>query len=484
MLALWTCAWAAEPWEDPAADAIARDVRATGADAMLGAGTSAPDEVARRARALAAPDPRAAVSLAPELAGGVVWVARPVARLTAGELVPDNLAGDLEPGRAGGALGVEGALYAGPVVLRLTPEVEGGLAPATGSLRLPTAWAGVHWRGLDAGFGRRDRWLGPARHGAVALSENAAPPWMGGVALEGRLPGALDRVGRLRADVEVGWLDRPRGDVAHPGLLLMDLRWLPVPQVELGVTRLSIFGGEGRPPVDLGQLLLPTEPHVEDDPDQLLPDQNELAVFDLRITLPLAKWAGGPVRHVEGWWQYGGEDMVMRELGPIPTPSLAGVGNLYGGEIAVGPVVVTGEYSRLMDDYFRWYVGHRVYHDGFSQDGRVMGHFGGPDSETAWGAVAVEGGAWRARAWGEHVRRVGVVEVLQDHVFTLSTEERRVRGGVDAGWTPDGATWVRGGLSVERVEGDDFFPGVEDRAWRGWAGVEHLLWGPLRPEGG
>jgi hypothetical protein len=312
------------------------------------------------------------------------------------------------------------------------------------------------------------------------LSTNADAPWMGTASVEGHLPRPLAAIGRFRVEAGAGVLDRPRDDVSMPGLLLMDLRWSPVPAIELGATRLSIFGGEGRPPVDVGQLLVPTEPHVYDDPDLSEPDQNELAALDLRLTLPLRKWWRLPVDHVELWWQYGGEDVIGRKAGPIPYPSLAGVGNLYGAEVAVAPIVVTVEYTRLMDDYFRWYVGHRVYHEGFTQDGRVLGHFGGPDSETGFAAVAWEGGPARVRLWGDVVRRVGVIEALNDKVFTLGAEEQRIRGAIDAQVPLSPAVRLDAGVSVERVTDEGFVPGADATRPRVWLGVSGLVGGRAR----
>jgi hypothetical protein len=294
------------------------------------------------------------------------------------------------------------------------------------------------------------------------------------------LPGRAARVGRLRAEVGAGVLDRPRDDVEDPGLLLMDFRWLPVPEVEIGATRMSIFGGVGRPTPDIGQLLLPTEPHVEDDPDALLPDQDEIASLDFRVTAPLRRWFGIPVDYVEGWWQYGGEDVIARKIGPIPYPSLAGVGNLYGGEVRVRPVTVSFEYSRLLDDYFRWYVGHRVYHEGFTQDDRVMGNWGGPDSETWWGAVATEGTLKdgllvRGRLWADRARRVGVVGVLNDHVFTLATEEVTTRVGADGAFYLANGLGLTIGGSYESVTGDDFVPGRKASHFRAFGGITHTF---------
>jgi hypothetical protein len=93
-----------------------------------------------------------------------------------------------------------------------------------------------------------------------------------------------------------------------------------------------------------------------------------------------------------------------------------------------------------------------------------MGHFGGPDSETLFGAVAWEGGPGRARVWVDGTRRVAVIEALNDKLFTLVTEERRARGGVDAAWRLPRGGWVRAGYAYERVTGVDFVPGaVADR---------------------
>ncbi|MFZ5481832.1 MAG: capsule assembly Wzi family protein [Myxococcota bacterium] len=472
MLAV-AAAFAADPWADPVADRVAREARREGHDTLLGDGETAPHELAERGDVGELPE-----ALRGEWAP--VWAFRPYTRASGGDAVPDNLSGDTEPGYLTWVAGAEGALYAGPLVARVAPEAEVGLFEGFDEeARFQTLWGGVDTGAIEAGFGKRDRWYGPGRHGALVLSSNADAPWLGTASAEGRLPGWFDRLGRFRAEAGAGWLGRPRDDVERPGLLLMDLRWSPVPAFELGATRLSLFGGVGRPPVDFGQLLVPTEPHVYDDPDLSEPDQNELAALDFRLCVPLRKWWALPVDHVEVWWQYGGEDVIGRKAGPIPYPSLAGVGNLYGGEVATGPVVVTVEYTRLMDDYFRWYVGHRVYHDGFTQDGRVLGHFGGPDSETLFAAVAVEGSRARVRLWGDTVRRVGVIGVLRDKVFTFPEEEHRLRGAIDAQVAVSPAARLGGGALVEDVTGEDFVPGADALRVRVWLGVEARVGGRL-----
>ena len=104
-----------------------------------------------------------------------------------------------------------------------------------------------------------------------------------------------------------------------------------------------------------------------------------------------------------------------------------------------------------------------------------MGHFGGTDSETAFGSVGWEGGAARgprARLWADWTRRVGVIEALNDKLFTLMTEEHRGRGGADLQWPLSGGAWLTGGYSYERITGAGFVPGAAEdlhRIYLGWS---------------
>ena len=439
----------ADPVTDPVAADLRDEVRNGALDVVLGAGPS-PD--------LGVGSPRSgALGLGLDL--------RPRVEIGLGDGVPDNNGGEEEPGLFTPAATLEIAGFAGPFEVRASPWLRTGFAPGVaGRLDVRQVWAGVRLPNVVAGFGRQDRWLGPARHGSLTLSNNALAPWLGSVAGEGHLPGLLSPLGRFRGELGLGLLGEPRSDVQNPGLLLVDLRWLPVPWIELGATRLALFGGEGRPAVNVGQLLVPTEPHVYDDPDLTLPDQDELVALDLRICAPLRHWAPTvPIDHLEAYVQYGGEDVISRRVGSIPYPSLAGVANLYGGELSSGPFSINAEYSRLMDDTFRWYVGHRVYHDGFTQQGRPLGNFGGTDSEMIWGRVGWRAADWRSGLWMDTLRRVGVIESRNDKVFVLGTEEHSWRVGVDLGVrTPRRAVLPAGtmtiGYALEHVQGEDFVP--------------------------
>lgn len=471
----------AEPGDDPLGTAWADAARAEGWDVVLGIAELDWMETAYLLGRVGAPDDLGwSAQLAPERtlrdASGR-WpmgvVVRPGLRVAEGTLAPVNLDGAEEPGALTATTDLDLNAYAGPWLVQVRPEVGLDVGPGvTPGFSLAEAWAGVLTPGFRAGFGKRNRWFGPGRHAALLVSDHAEPPPMGEVAGEGRLPGWGAHLGRFRGEVGLGWLDRPREDVSRPGLLRMDLRWRPCPAFELGATRLSLFGGVGRPPVDVGQLILPTEPHVDDDPEKVLADQNEMASLDFRLTLPLRRWTGLPVEHVEAWWQYGGEDVRAVQSAGIPYPSLAGVGNLYGGEVKTGRLALTVEHVRVLDDYFRWYTGHRVYHEGFTQDGEPLGFFAGGDAELTWAGARWEGQTWRTRASVEHLRRVGVIEALNDRLFTLMTEERRWTVGAD-GAVALGRAWLSAGAAVSPVTGAGFVPGAHR--------VEHRVWVALAP---
>jgi hypothetical protein len=448
------------PWDNPELVSLQQQARHCGAPIFLASQPPGPAAMSLRLDTVA-------LCQQPELGPytppvGLIEVGL-VPKVEAGQLVPDNAGGWQAPGALTLSLTPWASVSYQAFHARFAPALGAGF-PVEPEIRILDAWVGMDTGVARLGFGKEQRWIGPGRFGTLSLSDNAVAPWMGSGSIEGTLPGQAAKIGHFRVEAGAGLLNAARGDVNNPGLLLMDLRYLPIPQLELGFTRMAIFGGEGRPSVDIGQLLLPTEPHIYDDPDQLLPDQNELARLDFRLTLPLKKWFDGPVDYIEGWWEYGGEDVIGKEFGVLKLPTLAGIGNLYGGEVGIGPVMATVEYSRLMDDYFRWYVGHRVYHEGFTQEGRVLGHFGGTDSETLTFALSYQQHAFRVRALGGTIRRVGVIEAFNDRLFAMMTEEERRWGELDLGLYLR-PVWVELSGKVEKAEGIDYIPGNDQNGY-------------------
>jgi hypothetical protein len=398
------------------------------------------------------------------------WGTRYGGGIGLGEMQQPYLSGDSEPGWASPRGHIDLRLYQAGLSLQLRPELglDAGVDSSLPWIALREAWAGYRYELAGEGvlfgsLGRKDRWIGPGRRGSLVLSNQA----LAAPALSLGGAGAPLSWARLRGELGVGWLDGERSDVNHPGWLFMDLRWMPLPWVEFGASRVGIFGGEGRPMPRIGQLILPTDPHVYEDPDALLPDQDEIAALDARLTLPLDRWTGlQSLRYLEIWWQYGAEDIIAAESYGIPYPSLAGIANLYGAELAAGDVLLAAEGARIFDDYFRWYTGHRIYHQGFTRDGLNMAHWAGGDSLSTWLSLTWLQASRGVELWGEQITRIGVVENLDDRVLSLLTEEERLRLGLKGWMARSDGGWWRLGVSVEQIEGEDFVPGADGWTWR------------------
>jgi hypothetical protein len=400
----------------------------------------------------------------------VIWGGIEAGRISLGEMEEPYLSGDQESGFARTRFALPTSVYASGLSLRLRPELGlnwGGEADLF-QVAIRDAWLGYrHDLGEDGlfcgGLGIQDRWIGPGRRGSLMLTNHAFPA----PALSIGAEGAPRPWARVRTEMGAGWLNGERSDVGSPGWLFMDMRWMPAPGIELGASRVGIFGGEGRPSPRLGQLLLPTDPHVYDDPDGELPDQDEIAALDARIHLPLERWLGlQSLRYLEFWWQYGAEDIIALESFGIPYPSLAGIANLYGAELAIGDVRVVGEGARIFDDYFRWYTGHRIYHQGFTRNEQSMGHWTGGDAYSGWLSVTWLTATQGVEIWGEQITHIGVVENVDDRLLSLMEEQHTLRAGVKAWRARSEGRWWGVSIGIEKVEGAQFVPGADQWSWR------------------
>jgi hypothetical protein len=409
--------------------------------------------------------------------GWRLW-ARPWTRSAEGNFRPKTQNGDTEDGWFSARVGLDTGARAGPAVVELRGRTGLDLIGSEGPLDLAAeTWKlGLETERFHLRFGQIPRWIGPGRHGSLVFTNLAQPPPGGDLGGKLQLPG---KAGEVEALMAAGWLGGARADVDSPGWLLMDIRWTH-PIFEIGWARSSIFGGyeEGvARPVDLGQLLLPTQPHVEDDPLHLLPDTDELAAWDIRLRLPVGEWFELPIDALEAYIQHGGEDIIARQLGPIPYPTLAGVANLYGIAIAARQLTLEAELAVLEDDLFRWYTGHRVYHDGWTHGGDSLGHpWGGDQRDLVVRGAWLESEAWSASLAFEWVRRLEVADRIESTVYVLpGIEQRRYVHGAGALWLPEGAQFQLE-VSVGTVENADFLLGKRR--------IEHRVgltyWAPLR----
>ena len=173
----------ASPWQDPTVALLERESRFAPASIVHGATLRDPLTWAYRLDRFALSDEIDTLvhrEYTAEIershgARGVPWRALVQARGSIGDLAPDYAAGDEESGIASLRAGASVRAY--PTTFAIVAEPWFGVAfdETSGVFRLPEAWAGIHTGSWTAGFGMRERWLGPARHGSLLLTDNASP---------------------------------------------------------------------------------------------------------------------------------------------------------------------------------------------------------------------------------------------------------------------------------------------------------------------
>ena len=174
---------------------------------------------------------------------------------------------------------------------------------------------GSPWFAVQAG--KISTWYGPGRHGALILTNNAAPyPGVRVHNPEPILPPApFSFLGALQYDIFAARMEK-KEQFSHSLLVGTRLAARPSRWFEVGLSRAMHYGGEGRSN-GIGEFF--TNFFGDDDP----PDSsNSLYGFDLTLTLPF------PSCPVQAYWERAGEG--RGHVGSIFLPWSDRWANLYG----------------------------------------------------------------------------------------------------------------------------------------------------------
>ncbi|MBT8341322.1 MAG: capsule assembly Wzi family protein [Desulfatitalea sp.] len=223
---------------------------------------------------------------------------------------------------------------------------------------------------IEISFGRQSLWWGQGRHGTLILTNNATPLTMLRITNPRPvlLPWLFRYLGPFRFDLFFSRLEENRA-VPEPSISGLRLNLKPLPWLEIGASRVIMFGGEGRPEIDFQDYLsILSGRNLSGEEDT----SNQLAALDLRLGLPF-------VRGAQLYAEIGGED----EAGG--TFTLDGwIAGLYFPKIEPGGrISLRLEYADLSDikgPHPPWYR-HSVYHSGYTHQGNIMGHHAGT---AAW----------------------------------------------------------------------------------------------------
>jgi hypothetical protein len=223
---------------------------------------------------------------------------------------------------------------------------------------------------LECEVGRDSLWWGPGRHGSMLMSNNAQPFNM--VKITNPEPVLLPWIFRgLGLVAAEAFLARLEADRDYPHALLSGIRLniKPHPLVELGASRVVMYGGEGARPLGFfdyfGPLLVG---HNQD-------WNNQLAGLDGSVLIPLPQ--NQFLRSVKLYADAAGED----EAGHLPCRW----GDLIGFQL--NDILKTGRTDfrlEYADDIVPGSPGvfytHSQYTSGYTYEGRVIGHHMGTDS--------------------------------------------------------------------------------------------------------
>ena len=212
--------------------------------------------------------------------------------------------------------------------------------------------------------GKDSLWWGPGYHGSMLMSNNAAPFTMLKVSNPEpiQLPWLLEHLGPFKA---VGFLARLEDNRDHPGTRLTGMRLsvMPYPNLELGGSRVIMFGGGGVPEIgarDYLQIFWP---------NNIQGSENQLASVDASWQIPLPRPI--PARSAKLYVDYAGEDAAgIRTYYPL-------LGLQLGDLFRTGRTDLRVEYAANSGLF---YV-HHIYTDGYTYKRRIIGHAMGTDAQ-------------------------------------------------------------------------------------------------------
>jgi len=255
------------------------------------------------------------------------------------------------------------------------PEYQDGSFESDGDVELIEAYGKIAAGPFEVQAGKDSLWWGPGRGGSILMSNNAQPSPM--IKVTNPHPMQLPWVFRLLGPFRTQWflaeLEKDR-TIPEARLSALRLNFKPHARWEMGLSRAIMFGGRGRPRVDLfdyGEAFLARSEQDEN---------NQLAGVDTAILLPLAEIPYAehlPLRSIRFYIDAAGED----EAGGIPS----NWGVLYG--LQFNDILKTGR-TDLRIEYADNHVpgkpnvfyGHSLYTSGYTYKGRVLGHHMGTDS--------------------------------------------------------------------------------------------------------
>ncbi len=279
----------------------------------------------------------------------------------------------------------------GPFSIYLNPEFRSSDNTEKGVLNKGYAVFGFSW--IDVIAGKDSQWWGPGYHGANLQSNNAEPlDMIKFTAPEPQtLPWIFKYLGPFQYSLFIARLDEARSDFSYPYLDGLHIDFKPLPWLEIGLERIELLGGSGRPLSSHQWIGSFVGLRRERDSTNAEAETDSQAGGYIKLTLPFA------VQPVQLYWEKDGEDGRQRTFG-IPFE----YANLYGVYLPRlldwERIGFRAEYAdnHVGDHPYIWYT-HGVYTSGMTYGDMVMGHHMGTNSTDLFYELSVRIPEARAR---------------------------------------------------------------------------------------
>lgn len=338
----------------------------------------------------------------------------------------------------------------------LNPEYR--LDQGSSQARLVRGYLLFDIKGLELLLGRDSMWWGPSEHGSLLISDNAKPFDMIKISSSSpfKLPWVLERIGDIKPTVFLTRLEEDR-DFARANLLGMRLDFKPAESFGFGLSRVFMFGGEGR-----GSLSFPDWVKVffaaDDSEHKKSPiNGNQLASIDAYYVY-VNRSGYIPFSGIKLYTEWGAED----SSGRTKTPSNRA--NIYGALIDE-PLwaenfdmrVEWANTARHQAYTLKWYT-HGIYKTGYTYEGRLIGHHMGGDSQDLFIRVQrrLDNGA-----------KLGIEADREWTDMHLSTRGKKTWLGLDATVPYKNGIILEGGFGLEDIE--DPMSSAENNGVSVWA---------------
>jgi capsule assembly protein Wzi len=250
-----------------------------------------------------------------------------------------------------------------------------------GAARLLTGYAKLTLFNVELLVGRENLWWGPGIHGSLILSNNARP--LDQVRVGGAEPFLLPLVGEWVGPTNmfffVAQLEERRD---HPRAKLAGMRATATPFsfLELGISRVVMFNGEGGPQLDAGENLrvIFYPPAGDERNAEAKFRTNNLFSVDADLRLANVDRWGLPAKDVRVYGEFGWDDTCC-ESSFIPLKAALSflVGVHWIGVFGDEGLEVRSEYARTSTLTYS----HDQFRSGYSTRGEVIGHHIGTDGE-------------------------------------------------------------------------------------------------------